>query len=148
MCEGFRTSNFVPCGFADQFLVPCYNVENGGLHKFGLNLSFEEASMAEPLACCIRGIRHVIGNERNDKSVVRLKKVLIVGAGPIGLLHMELIRSLVPESMIVAVDIIPKRLEFAEKFENALVIDSSSVEGGAFSAKALSLANGAWLMTL
>jgi L-iditol 2-dehydrogenase len=143
MCEGFRTSNFVPCGFADQFLVPSYNVVNGGLHKFGLGLSFQEASMAEPLACCLRGIRHVIGSERSNERVARLNKVLIVGAGPIGLLHMELIRRLVPESMIVAVDIIPKRLEFAEKFENALVINSASVEGGTFSAKALSLTNGA-----
>ena len=55
MCEGFKNSNFVPCGFAEEFLVPFYNVRNGGLHNFGSELSFEEASFAEPLGAAFEG---------------------------------------------------------------------------------------------
>jgi L-iditol 2-dehydrogenase len=142
MCQSFRNSNFVPGGFADEFLVPKYNVENGGVHLFDSGrLSFEEACVAEPLACCIRGVEHVFGKQAFAR-MSALRNVLVVGAGPIGLLHMELVRSASPDARIVAVDLIQSRLDCAEKFERALPLNPSIVEGGLFSAKALSLAEG------
>lgn len=136
MCEGFKTSNFNPCGFADEFLVPSYNVTNGGVHKFNSDISFDEASFAEPLGCCIRGLRHagIMGKT--------LRRVLVVGAGPIGLLHMELIRSYFPETNVFAVDIMQSRLDFAEKYEGALPIDASKSREGAFSESVLNATNG------
>lgn len=131
MCEGFRTSNFVPCGFAEEFLVPSYNVSHGGVHKISGELSFDEASFAEPLGCCIRGLNHA-GILAKDP-----KHILVVGAGPIGLLHMELIRSMLPDAKISAVDIMPSRLDFAEKNESASPIDASKLNDGAFSKIAL-----------
>ncbi|HVB11582.1 MAG TPA: alcohol dehydrogenase catalytic domain-containing protein [Nitrososphaerales archaeon] len=136
MCEGFKTSNFIPGGFAEEFLVPSYNVRNGGVHKIGSDLSFEEASFAEPLACCIRGLIHA---EVFSKPPSR---ILVVGAGPIGLLHMELIHSMLPGAKVTAVDVIPSRLEFAAKNENATSIDASKSSNGSFSEKARSLTNG------
>ena len=136
MCEGFRTSNFVPGGFADEFLVPLYNVSHGGVHKIGGDISFEEASFAEPLGCCIRGLSHT------GVFIKSPKQVLVVGAGPIGLLHMELIRSMLPDAKVSAVDIISSRLEFAEKNENATPIDASKLRDGAFSTTALKQSNG------
>ena len=135
MCEGFRNSNFVPGGFADEFLVPSYNVERGGVHTFSNNISFEEASFAEPLACCLRGLNRVL-EVSHTQPRRELRDVLIVGAGPIGLLHMELIKLRFPDSRIVAVDIIRSRLEFAERLESARVIDSSEDENGSFSLRA------------
>jgi L-iditol 2-dehydrogenase len=136
MCESFKTSNFVPCGFADEFLVPSYNVSHGGVHKIGFDLSFDEASFAEPLGCCIRGLRHTGIISRAPR------RILVVGAGPIGLLHMELIHTMLPEAKVSAVDIMSSRLEFAEKNEDAKPIDASKSIDGAFSKMALNESDG------
>jgi L-iditol 2-dehydrogenase len=136
MCEGFRTSNFVPGGFADEFIVPAYNVDHGGVHKLEHGLAFDEASFAEPLGCCIRGLRHAELFSNSPKNI------LVVGAGPIGLLHMELIRSLVPEVRISAADIMKSRLEFAARNEGAVQIPIGESSGGEFSQSALNETNG------
>ena len=47
--------------------------------------------MIEPLACCIRGLRNT-GTGFNDT-------VLIIGAGPIGLMHLQL--SLIAVSLCI-----------------------------------------------
>lgn len=132
MCQSFKNSNFVPGGFADEFLVPAYNVSHGGVHKVSSSLSFDEASFAEPLGCCIRGLNHAGLKEEPE----RFRNVLVVGAGPIGLLHMELLRHMAPNAKLVAVDVITKRLEFSAKYESAIPIDASKSEGQ-FSKEAL-----------
>jgi L-iditol 2-dehydrogenase len=139
MCQGFRTSNFIPGGFADEFKVPNYNVAKGGVHRFK-KISFLEASFAEPLGCCIRGLRKVTGLVLvKDPDAIRsssrenftrgLNNALVVGAGPIGLLHMELLRSQFEGLNLVAVDVSKTRLDFAEKFENATPVLPSNPEG-------------------
>lgn len=135
MCLKFKNSNFVPGGFADEFLVPAYNVENGGVHFFDHKLSFDEASFAEPVACCIRGLDKVLGS---DHDVENQLQVAVIGAGPIGLLHMELLRKRFPDCKIVAVDINETRLAFAEKSEKAIPLNSSKINGGLFSQNARS----------
>ena len=125
MCQNFKNSNFVPGGFADEFLVPEYNVSHGGVHKISSSLSFEEASFAEPLGCCIRGLNHT----GIKSSEMKFRKVLVVGAGPIGLLHMELIRHMLPGVKLAAVDVMAKRLQFSSKYEDAVPIDASKREG-------------------
>jgi L-iditol 2-dehydrogenase len=136
MCEGFRNSNFVPGGFSQVFLVPEYNVRRGGLHKISRDLSFEEACFAEPLACCLRGLHSAIKVNSNEDS---LKSVLVVGAGPIGLLHMELLRSKYPDVFLSTVDVLETRLKFAEKNEKALPINLAKVTDGRFSDEALKM---------
>ncbi len=136
MCEGFHTSNFVPGGFAEEFKVPEYNVTRGGVHKFK-GISFDEASFAEPLGCCIRGIEkavhsrldQILDSQVSGYDAPKIKSALVVGAGPIGLLHMELLRSQFENLKLVAVDIIHSRLEFAEKFEKAEAIVPSGATG-------------------
>jgi L-iditol 2-dehydrogenase len=140
MCESFRNSNFAPGGFADEFHVPAYNVSHGGVHTISSKVSFEEASFAEPLGCCIRGqnragLSSSVRSEHGGRHLPP-NKVLIVGAGPIGLLHMELLRALNKDVNITAVDVIGKRLEFAERYENANLIDATKVPDGAFSESA------------
>lgn len=136
MCKGFKTSNFVPGGFATRFIVPEYNVAHGGLHVMSKNLSFDEASFAEPLGCCLRGLDHAKVFSK------RPKNVLVIGSGPIGLLHMELIRSTLPESKICAVDVLDSRLNFAEKNIGAIPIDAKRSPNGNFSTEALQHTNG------
>ncbi len=144
MCQRYKNSNFSPGGFADEFLVPAYNVTRGGVYRISDGLSFEEATFAEPLGCCIRGLLHAGAFSLESRDMpLKLRNTLVVGAGPIGLLHMELLRSQHPEITISAVDMIPARLDFAEKKERANVIDASKVENGAFSEKSKKITGGA-----
>jgi len=70
------------------------------------HLSYEEAALTEPLACVLNGI---------EKAEVSLgDTVVILGAGPIGLMHLLCAKSLGASKTII-VDLVDERLEFAEK---------------------------------
>jgi L-iditol 2-dehydrogenase len=134
MCEQFKKSNFDPGGFSEEFRVAHYNVERRGVHRFE-QLSFEEASFVEPLGCCIRGLEKCIPKLAFQEGAMTapVRNILVVGAGPIGLLHMELLRSILPEAMLSAVDVSEKRLEFASVHEKAMPINARSAPNGNFS---------------
>ncbi|AWR97513.1 alcohol dehydrogenase catalytic domain-containing protein [Acidianus sulfidivorans JP7] len=82
MCPYYRKTNLDPGGFSEYFRVPAWNVKRGGILKLPDSVSFEEASFIEPLATVIRGQRRV--------SIDKDDYVLVVGAGPMGLLHVLL----------------------------------------------------------
>ena len=54
MCKKYYETNLSPCGLSEQYVVPAWNVSHGGVLKISDSLSFEEAAMIEPLACCVR----------------------------------------------------------------------------------------------
>jgi L-iditol 2-dehydrogenase len=61
------------------------------------NLSDEEAALLEPLACCLNGLYHL-------KPVIRkneLGSVAIIGDGPIGLLHLQLVKNMTNANVAV-----------------------------------------------
>jgi L-iditol 2-dehydrogenase len=71
-------------GFAEYVAVPAIAVSKGLLFPIPDRLSDTEAALAEPLACVVNGQR---------KSQVGLGDVVVViGAGPIGLMHLQLSR--------------------------------------------------------
>ncbi len=70
------------------------------------HVSYEEAALAEPLACVLHG-----AEEANIKLG---DTVAVIGAGPIGLLHLLVAKKLGAERTIIS-DIVDERLEFAEK---------------------------------
>ncbi|MBA4699367.1 MAG: alcohol dehydrogenase catalytic domain-containing protein [Ruminococcus sp.] len=69
-------------GFAEYVLIPEIAITSGNVIKLPEEVSFTAGALIEPLACCIRGLKNA-GTGFNDT-------VLIVGAGPIGLMHMQL----------------------------------------------------------
>jgi len=79
--------------------------------------SFEEGSMIEPTACCVRAL--------NKAEVKRGDSVLVVGLGPTGLTQIQLVRKM-GASTIIGVDLLPHRLEMARRLGASEVIDSSS----------------------
>jgi len=114
-CVAYRKSNIFPGGFSEFFRVPAWNVNKGGVIRLPSNLGFEEASLIEPTACCIRAL---------DKcKIAQDDYVMVVGAGPVGMLH-SLLLSLRGARVIVS-DISEPRLRFAEKTEVECVIDAS-----------------------
>ena len=79
MCKKYYESNLEPCGLADEYIVPEWNVKNGGVLKIPDSMTFEEAAMIEPLACCIRAWKKVTF-KKNDS-------VAVLGIGPTGIMH-------------------------------------------------------------
>ncbi|MBI3398585.1 MAG: alcohol dehydrogenase catalytic domain-containing protein [Deltaproteobacteria bacterium] len=105
-CDTLRTTNFEPGGFAEYIRVPKINVDRG---TFILpdEIAYEEGSFIEPLACCFRGLR--LSNFKAGQ------KVLVIGSGISGLLHIQLAKTL-GAGKIVATDISEYRLNVAKQF--------------------------------
>jgi len=106
VCDTLRKTNFYPGGFAEYIRLPAINVDRG---TFTLpdEVSFEEATFVEPVACVLRGQRRA--GMRPGCSV------LVMGSGIAGLLHVHLARAL-GAGRVVATDIIKHRLDAARQF--------------------------------
>ena len=99
-CENLEAVGVTANGAFAEYL----KIKGRNLYRIPENLSFEEAALIEPLACCIRGLDNV--------GIKAGESVLIVGAGPIGLLLMQLVRNC-GASMIIQTDLEDYRLEKA-----------------------------------
>lgn len=107
MCPAYQASNISPCGLAEQFLVPEWNVSRGGLIKLPDSVSFDEASLVEPLACCIRAW--------NKCNFQRGDDIAVLGAGPAGLMHVLLAQAFGAGKVFV-LDINDFRLNYAKRY--------------------------------
>lgn len=101
-------------GFAEYIRIPALAIGNGNVVKLPEHVSFEEGALIEPLACCIRGLKNA-GTGFNDI-------VLVVGAGPIGLMHLELSK-IVGASKVIVSEPIASRREKAVKLGADVVVD-------------------------
>jgi len=108
MCKKYYESNLEPCGLADEYIVPEWNVKHGGVIKIPDSMSFEEAAMIEPLGCCIRAWNKF--TYKNNDSIA------ILGIGPTGIMH-ALLAKLYGFGKIFCLDLNEFRLDFAKKFE-------------------------------
>ncbi len=88
-------------GFAEYVIVPKENI-----YIIPKDLSFEAASLTEPLSCIIHGIDRI--------EMIVGKSVAIFGAGPIGLMFLQLLKHF-GASKIAVFDINDYRLEIARK---------------------------------
>jgi L-iditol 2-dehydrogenase len=105
-CQTLHTTNYYPGGFSQYIKVPKINVDFG-IYKLPDQMSFEEGTFVEPLACVARGQR-----------LAKLQKedsVLIIGSGISGILHVQLAKFKGVKKVVVA-DINPYRMELAKKF--------------------------------
>jgi len=91
--------------YAEYIKVPPRMV-TVNMQEIPSHLSFEEAALTEPLACVLHGI---------EKAKVGLgDTVAIIGAGPIGLMHLLCAKKL-GASKTMVIDLVDERLEIAEK---------------------------------
>ncbi len=118
MCEKYRSTSLVPGGFSEYFLVPARNVAGGGVLKLPKGMSFEVGSLIEPVACCLRALRM--------SSVKRGETVLIVGGGPVGMMHGVLLGPM--GAKVIVSDVSEARLRFAEKAKVGLVLDANRTQ--------------------
>jgi L-iditol 2-dehydrogenase len=107
VCETLqRGTKFYPGGFAEYLRVPAINVDRG-VFPIPADVSFEDASFMEPLACVLRG--------QNQARLKSGQTVFVVGSGISGLMHINLARAQ-GAGRIIAFDTIDYRLEAAKKF--------------------------------
>jgi L-iditol 2-dehydrogenase len=104
-------------GFEEYVLIPKVCIESGNVVKLPESVSFEAGALIEPLACCIRGLRNT-GTGFNDT-------VLIIGAGPIGLMHLELSKIAGARKVIVS-ELDADKREIAMKLGADRVVDSAN----------------------
>jgi len=116
MCDHYRSSNLEPGGLSEYFRVPRWNLDKGGVLKLPKEMSFEVASLIEPLGCCVRSIRKCGVGWGDD--------VLIVGAGPVGVMHALLLRE--AGARVFISDISEDRLRLVGDLKAGEAVDARS----------------------
>jgi L-iditol 2-dehydrogenase len=116
--------------YADYLLLPAHIVSRNAFIK-PASLPFEEAALLEPLACVV----HAQEMARPEKH----ETVLIVGAGPFGLLHMMALRATGVRSVAIA-GRGESRLKWASELGADTVIDAAKSDA----ASAVSELNGGY----
>lgn len=91
-------------GFAEYMIVPAKVLAVNGVNTIPGGVSFAEASVAEPLACVLNGQALARVGQGDD--------VVVMGAGPIGCLHVRLARAR-GAARVFLVDVNPQRLAMA-----------------------------------
>ena len=104
LCENIMNAKVLGA-FAEYILLPPHIVAQNVFHK-PKNLSFEEAAFLEPLSCVVHAMEPL--------SIQRGETALIIGAGPIGLLHLLLLKE--KGARVAMMDINRTRLATAKKF--------------------------------
>jgi L-iditol 2-dehydrogenase len=99
-------------GFAEYIKIPEKILKIGGLIQIPDNLSDEEAALLEPLACCLNGFFHVLGLPITKLKGTR-NTIVIIGDGPIGLIHLQISKRLYGAKTIM-VGKVPKRMIIAK----------------------------------
>lgn len=102
--------------FAEYIKIDERAVWQGNVIPIKPGTDFDEVALAEPLSCCYNGYESV-GTRPGDT-------VLIVGAGPIGTLHLQL-QKLAGANKVMVADLSSERLRMVQKFNPDIIIDTS-----------------------
>jgi L-iditol 2-dehydrogenase len=101
-------------GFQEFVRVPEVAIRRGNVFKAPQGFSFEVLALIEPLACCYNG---------NRRSQIKVgDTVVIMGAGPIGLMHLQLAR-LAGASKIIVAELLGERRDLAMKMGADMAVD-------------------------
>ena len=104
----------LPGGFAEYILIPEPLIENG-THLLPENITYDQSTFIEPLACVVRA--------QQLAEVRKNQTVMVMGSGMSGLLHVKLAKT--KNCRVVATDINPKRLEFADRIGANFTINAA-----------------------
>jgi L-iditol 2-dehydrogenase len=103
LCESLMLTKVLGA-FSEYILIPAHVVRQNVFRKPD-SLSFKEAAFLEPLSCVVHSIDPI---NLNKKSII-----LIIGAGPIGLLHLMIAKTQGAKVLITGLE--AERLETAKK---------------------------------
>ncbi|MDQ0220731.1 Zn-dependent alcohol dehydrogenase [Peribacillus cavernae] len=106
-------------GFTQYVRIPEAAVRQGNITPLKDHVSFEEAAIVEPLACVYNGFLKV-GVKPGDY-------VLIIGAGPIGLMHAKLAK-MAGASKVIINDISEERLKMCRRIDSSITTVHSDLK--------------------
>ena len=118
LCRNLTAMGYeIDGAFAEYVRIPASGVASGNVFALPEGLSFEKAALAEPLACVMNG---------QDRVGVNMGDVVaVLGAGPIGILHVKLARLAGVRAIIVS-EPNPLRREAALKAGADIVVDPTA----------------------
>ncbi|MCL6507157.1 MAG: zinc-binding dehydrogenase, partial [Bryobacteraceae bacterium] len=93
-------------------------INTGGVVKLPEHLPFDQAAIAEPLSCCLAAARAGRLGEGDS--------VLIIGAGPMGLLHLKV--SLWHKAKVIVADVREDRLAMAGRMGATHCLNAGAVD--------------------
>ena len=113
MCPDLRALGIhIDGGFAEYVRIPRRAVQQGNVAVIPENVSFDEAALAEPLSCVLNAAERCATRPGDI--------VLVIGAGPIGLMHGR-IQRMFGAGMILVHDINEQRLQACREREPQFV---------------------------
>jgi L-iditol 2-dehydrogenase len=117
VCEDLESIGYqYDGGFAEFMRVPRKVLDVDGVNRVPEHVPFEQASLTEPLACVLNG--------QELAQVGDGDAVVVLGAGPIGCLHVRLARARGAHTVML-VDVNQARLDLAARAEPDAMIDST-----------------------
>lgn len=100
LCENRFSKSIKPLGGFAEYIA----VKPSQLYQIADTLSLEEAAFAEPVACCIRSLKKL--------NITIAEDVLIEGAGPMGLMHLQVALNM--GARVFVSDVNSERLKMAK----------------------------------
>ena len=117
VCENLESMGYQYDGaFAEFMRVPKKVLDRDGVNRIPAHVPYEAAALTEPLACVLNG-QEIAGVGEGDE-------VVVLGAGPIGCLHVRLARARGARS-VTLVDVNQLRLDLAARSEPDAMINGS-----------------------
>lgn len=106
LCPDYRALGInLDGGFAEYCIIPQAAVRGGNISILEDNVSFDEGAVNEPLSCVCNGFEHA--------DIHPGDRVLVIGAGPIGIMHCAL--ALMAGAVVYLNDISGERLQEAKR---------------------------------
>jgi L-iditol 2-dehydrogenase len=113
MCATYQAFGInIPGGFAQYMMIPRAAVSQGNLAPIPEGADFISAALVEPLACVYNAFQKI--------AVVPGDTVLVIGAGPIGLMHAK-VALMAGAARVFMNDLSAERLSLCRKVEPAIV---------------------------
>jgi L-iditol 2-dehydrogenase len=113
LCDTYRAFGInIPGGFAPFMKIPREAVVQGNLAPIPDGADFASAALVEPLACVYNAFQRI--------AIVPGDTVLVIGAGPIGLMHAK-VAFMAGAAKVFMNDLSAERLSLCRKVEPAII---------------------------
>ena len=115
LCQNYQAFGVtMDGGFAEYVKLPAVAIRQGNVSPMNASISYQEAALVEPLSCVYNG-QKLIGVRPGDD-------VLIIGLGPIGLMHI-MVSKLLGAGQVFVTDLSGERLNKAcELFSDVIAV--------------------------
>jgi L-iditol 2-dehydrogenase len=119
LCSDYREiGQHWPGGFSEYVALPPECLELGTIQPIAEGMDLALAAISEPVSSCVNA---------QEKGAVGLGDcVVVIGAGPVGAIHVCLARAR-GANRVILVDVIPARLELCQRFSPDHLINGSAI---------------------